>query len=141
MSISPNRIFSILLTVAIALVWLVNGLFCKVLNYVPRHRMIVARILGEPHAAFLTTAIGLSEILMALWIVSGIKSRWCAWVQISVVVLMNILEFILVPDLLLFGKFNAIFATVFILIVYVNEFILHNHYGLRYIVTGNQKYS
>ncbi len=36
-----------LLTYAIASVWLVNGLFCKVLNWVPRHQFIVARILGK----------------------------------------------------------------------------------------------
>lgn len=141
MGITPNRIPATLLTVAITLVWLINGLFCKVLNYVPRHRMIVARILGETHATILTTAIGLSEILMALWIASGIKSRWCALVQMCVVALMNILEFILVPDLLLFGRFNAVFATVFILVVYINEFVLHNDRGLQYIFTGNRKYS
>ena len=141
MSITPNRILSILLTVAITLVWLINGLFCKVLNYVPRHRMIVARILGETHAATFTTVIGLSEILMAVWIVSGIKSRWCAILQISVVAIMNILEFILVPDLLLFGRLNAVFATAFIVVVYINGFILHNRNGLYYIFTGNRKYS
>lgn len=141
MSITPNRILSSLFTVAITLVWLINGLFCKVLNYVPRHRMIVARILGETHAAILTTAIGLSEILMAIWIVSGIKSRWCTLLQIAVVAIMNILEFILVPDLLLFGRFNAAFATVFILVVYANEFVFHNDRGLQYIFIGNRKYS
>jgi hypothetical protein len=140
MSIRPSRILSILLSIAIALVWLINGLFCKVLNYVPRHRMIVARILGETHATAFTTVIGLSEILMAIWIVSGIKSRWCALFQMSIVAIMNILEFILVPDLLLFGRFNAVFATVFILVVYSNEFMLRNHRGLQYIFTDNRKY-
>ena len=54
---------------------------------------------------------------------------------------MNILEFILVPDLLLFGRFNAAFATVFILVVYANEFVFHNDRGLQYIFIGNRKYS
>lgn len=31
----------------IALVWLVNGLWCKVLGHVPRHEAIVARVLSE----------------------------------------------------------------------------------------------
>jgi hypothetical protein len=141
MSVSPNRILYILLTIAITLVWLVNGLFCKVLNYVPRHRMIVARILGETHAPIFTTVIGLSEILMALWIASGIRSRWCALAQITVVGLMNILEFILVPDLLLFGRFNAVLATTFIVIVYINGFVLNNNSGLQYIFIRNRKYS
>lgn len=50
----------------IAAVWLVNGLFCKVLNLVPRHQEIVATILGQEHARLLTIAIGISEVLMAL---------------------------------------------------------------------------
>jgi hypothetical protein len=141
MSNTPNRILPTLLTVAITLVWFINGLFCKVLNYVPRHRMIVAHILGETHAPILTIAIGLSEIVMAIWIASGIKSRWCALLQMCIVAMMNILEFILVPDLLLFGRFNAFFATVFVLVVYINEFVLHHDRGLRYILTGNRKYS
>ena len=139
MSVPPNRILSALLTVAITLVWLVNGLFCKVLNYVPRHRMIVARILGETQAPILTTLIGLSEILMAVWIVSGIRSRWCAIAQITVVALMNVLEFILVPDLLLFGRLNAVFATIFIMIVYIQEFVFHNNHGLPYIFGRSSK--
>jgi hypothetical protein len=40
----------------IAAVWLINGLVCKVLNLVPRHREIVARILGDNHAPLFTTA-------------------------------------------------------------------------------------
>lgn len=35
---------------------------------------------------------------------------------------MNTLEFILVPDMLLWGKANAIFAFILILVVYFNEF-------------------
>jgi len=57
----------------IAAVWLINGLICKVLNLVPRHQQIVARIVGNEHAAVLTKTIGLSEILMALWIISSCK--------------------------------------------------------------------
>jgi len=36
-----------IVTYLIAAVWLVNGLFCKVLHLTPRHERIVARILGE----------------------------------------------------------------------------------------------
>lgn len=105
-----------------ATVWLANGLFCKVLNLVPRHEQIVARILGNDHARPLTLLIGFSEIMMAVWIVSGYKSKVNAVVQIAVVVTMNTLEFILVPDLLLWGKLNALFALVFVIIVGFNEF-------------------
>ena len=119
-----QRILHILATIVIVLVWFTNGLFCKVLNLVPRHQEIVRRILGEQHAWFFTKAIGISEILMVVWMLSRIKSRFCAIFQMAIVGTMNILEFILVPDLLLFGKMNIVFAFIFIVLIYVNEFIL-----------------
>jgi uncharacterized membrane protein YphA (DoxX/SURF4 family) len=113
-----------LLNYLIAAVWLVNGLFCKVLNGVPRHQEIVARILGNEHAALLTRLIGLAEITMAVWIVSGFKPRMNAIIQMMVIASMNILEFILVPDLLLWGRFNILFAFMFILLIGSNEYFL-----------------
>jgi hypothetical protein len=110
------------LSILIALVWFVNGLFCKILNYVPRHELIVSRILGSEYALHLTKMIGVAEILMVVWIVSGIRSRYCASVQIIIIAAMNVLEFILVPGLLLFGRFNIIFAFLFIGVIYWNEF-------------------
>lgn len=110
------------LNYCIASVWLVNGLLCKVLNLVPRHEEIVIRIMGSQYARPLTILIGLSEIVMAIWILSGYKTKLNAVIQMTVVALMNILEFILASDLLLWGKLNSIFAFMFILIVYLNEF-------------------
>ena len=114
-----------ILTYFIATVWIANGLFCKVLNLVPRHQEIVARILGNEHSRLLTILIGLSETLMTVWILSGIKTRLNAATQILVIATMNTLEFILVPDLLLWGKANSIFAFMFILLIYFNEFRLN----------------
>ena len=114
------------LTYFIVFIWLVNGLLCKVLNLVPRHQEIVGRILGEDYSRPLTFAIGIAEIVMAIWVLSGFKSRLNTILQILVVITMNVFEFILVPDLLLWGKFNALFAFLFILIIYVNEYHLKN---------------
>lgn len=69
-----NRFQQKILVYLIAAVWLVNGLFCKVLNLVPRHQQIVAAILGEDYSKQLTVLIGLWEIVMSIWIVSGIKT-------------------------------------------------------------------
>lgn len=113
-----------ILTFLIAFVWLANGLYCKVLNAVPRHQQIVAEILGTEHAPLFTLLIGTAEMVMAVWIISGYKSRLCAVVQIAVVAAMNLLEFLLVPQLLLFGKWNALFALLFIILVYFHTFIL-----------------
>jgi len=120
-----KRIINIMLTYLIAAVWLVNGLFCKVLNLVPRHQQIVAGIMGIEYASILTKLIGVSEVFFAIWIVSKIHTRLSAITQIIIITAMNTLEFILVSDLLLWGKWNALFAFIFILIIYWNEFVLN----------------
>jgi hypothetical protein len=119
-----NKQIHKILTYCIAAVWLGNGLFCKVLNLVPRHEQIVGRILGIEFASVLTKTIGFLELGMAVWILSGIKPRLNAGAQILIVATMNLLEFILVPDLLLWGKANAFFAFLFVLFVFYNEFRL-----------------
>jgi DoxX-like family len=115
-----------LLTQTIALVWLINGLFCKVLNLVPRHTQIVGSILGETHAVLFTRTIGILETGMAVWILVGWYPRLNALTQITLVLTMNALEFFLVPDLLLFGKMNSLFALLFVLVVYYNTFVLQS---------------
>ena len=112
-------------TYFIAIVWILNGLFCKVLNLVPRHQQIVAVILGAEYSRLLTIVIGCSEIGMAIWILSKIKTRLNAVAQIVIIAVMNTLEFILVPHLLLWGRFNAVFAFLFIVLVFYNEFYLN----------------
>lgn len=114
----------------IASVWLINGLFCKVLNMVPRHREIVTRILGATYSDFITTAIGVAEILMFIWIVSKIKTRLCAITQILIIILMNIIEFIIAPDLLLYGRMNLFIAVLFASLIFYNEFILRKKQAL-----------
>jgi hypothetical protein len=95
-----------------------------VLNFVPRHEQIVATILGNDYSRVLTVLIGVSEVIMAIWILSKLKSRLNAIIQIVIIGIMNILEIIFVPDLLLWGKLNILFAFVFILVLYFNEFHL-----------------
>ncbi|MBL7800339.1 MAG: DoxX-like family protein [Chitinophagales bacterium] len=112
------RVFNVL----IACVWFANGLLCKVLHLVPRHEQIVARILGETYAHPLTVLIGCSEVVMGLWVLSGYKSKFNAIVQIVIVLSMNILEFCMAADLLLWGKLNAFFALLFALFVYCVAF-------------------
>ena len=121
---SERKIHKIL-TYCIATIWIVNGLFCKVLNFVPRHEQIVAGILGPEYSRPLILLIGLSEIAMSIWIISAYKTKLNAIAQILIVGTMNTLEFILAPDLLLWGKFNSLFALLLILVIYFNEFQLN----------------
>lgn len=106
----------------IASVWFINGLFCKVLNLAPRHQLIVAHILGDDYAPLITTLIGFAEIGMAIWILLGWWPKFNTATQIAVIGLMNVLEFILVPELLLWGKANALFALLFIMVIAYHGF-------------------
>jgi hypothetical protein len=65
------------------------------------------------------------EVFFAIWIVSKIHTRLIAITQIIIIATMNTLEFLLVPDLLLWGKWNALFAFIFIIVIYWNEFVLN----------------
>jgi len=121
---NPEKAY-IILRWCIGVVWLANGLLCKVLRLVPRHEQIVARILGTSYARPLTLLIGMLETCMAIWVFTGIKSKLNTWLQILTIAIMNVLEFILVPDLLLWGKLNALFAFLFILLLCYTEFYLH----------------
>ncbi|MFN7422608.1 MAG: DoxX-like family protein [Chitinophagales bacterium] len=116
-----------ILTYCIATVWITNGLFCKILNLVPRHEQIVQEILKLDgySSSLLTLLIGFSEVIMAIWILLQYKSRFNAVLQMVIVASMNIIEFFSVPNLLLWGKLNSLFAFAFILIVYFNEFYLN----------------
>jgi len=109
----------------IAVIWLINGLFCKVLDLVPRHQEIVERILKMENARSLTLLIGFAETGMAVWILSGIWPRVNSVMQVIIIAVMNTLEFFLAPDLLLWGKANAIFAFLFILLIYFKEFYVN----------------
>ncbi len=106
-------------------VWLINGLLCKVLNLVPRHREIVSQIIGQHYAGTFTFIIGLLECLMALWILSGLWARANVIIQVAVIITMNLIEFSLAPHLLLWGRFNIIWALLFSVILLWNEFGLN----------------
>lgn len=87
--------------IVLASVWIINGLFAKLLGFVPRHQAIVARFFGEVAALSLTRVIGGAEIVMALWILSGRHRRSCAIAQTILIVTMNGLELWKARDLLL----------------------------------------
>jgi len=101
------------------------------LNLVPRHEQIVARILGNDYSRPLTLLIGLAEIVMAIWILIKFKSKLNAIAQMTVVATMNIIEFTVVPDLLLWGRLNMVVAFMFVGLVYYNEFVLNKKLNLQ----------
>jgi uncharacterized membrane protein YphA (DoxX/SURF4 family) len=121
----------LILKMLIAAVWLINGLVCKVLNLVPRHEQIVANILGAEHSRTFTLLIGFAEIGMGIWILSGIWPKLNAITQIVIIVAMNTLEFFMVPDLLLWGRVNAIFALLLVLFICYYAFYLNPRVALQ----------
>ena len=89
------------LRIATAVVWLVFGGLFKVLDLVPRHRLIVAAVLGAAVARPATMLIGCAEVLLGIWILSGLRPRACAAAQTIAIVTMNTLELTLARELLL----------------------------------------
>src|SRR4051812_27374600 len=90
-----------MLNLAIGGVWIFHGLYSKVLNGIPRHQRIVARVLGQAHAGVATRLIGAGEVLLGVWAVSDEQPLACAAVQTLALVAMNILEIRFAQDLLI----------------------------------------
>ncbi len=116
----------------IAIVWLANGLLAKILNLVPRHEAIVGTILSAEHSRTIIVLIGIAEIIMAVWVLSRWLPKLNGITQIIVIGTMNVLEFILVPDLLLWGYLNSLFALLFIFLIYYKAFILEPHQIIKH---------
>jgi uncharacterized membrane protein YphA (DoxX/SURF4 family) len=93
--------FQTFVRISIAVVWLFHGLYSKILDGVPRHRLIVGQILGDEHARSLTLAIGFGEILLGLWVLSGRYALANAAFQTLLLITMNTLEIIFAKDLLI----------------------------------------
>jgi uncharacterized membrane protein YphA (DoxX/SURF4 family) len=91
---------SLFLRSLIGFVWVFHGLYSKLLDGIPRHRMIVAKVLGEEVAQVATVTVGVLEILLGLWAFSHRLPRTCAAVQTLAIVAMNTLEISRAPELL-----------------------------------------
>jgi len=115
-----NILSSKFVTYAIAAVWLLFGLLGKLVPITTTHNQIVARVFGSDVSGPITMAIGIGELFMALWVVSGRWSPICGWLQIALVVTMNCIELTIARDLLLWGPMNGIFALLFVSVVYLN---------------------
>lgn len=106
------------LTFATAVVWLLFGMWFKVFGMVPRHRLIVAAVVGEAAAGPLTVLIGAAETAMALWILSGIYPRVCAALQSLAIATMNAVELSQARELLLAPLLMVCANTIFLVVVW-----------------------
>jgi len=89
--------------IAIGSVWVFHGLYSKILNGIPRHRLIIGKILGNGKAPIATRTIGTLELLLGIWAFTGWQPVWCASVQTAAIVAMNFLEILLARELLISG--------------------------------------
>lgn len=93
--------FHVAAQIVIGSVWVFHGLYSKILNGIPRHRLIVGKILGDANAGIATRVIGALEMLLGLWAWAGWQPVECAVVQTAAIVAMNSLEIFLARELLI----------------------------------------
>src|SRR4030095_401868 len=91
----------LLARIGIGSIWIFHGLYSKILNGIPRHRLIVGKILGTERADIATKTIGLLESLLGAGAIAGWHPVWCASVQTAAIVAMNSLEILLARELLI----------------------------------------
>jgi hypothetical protein len=93
-----------LIRLSIALVWLYQGLWCKVLGGVARQEAVLSTVpfLGAREVRVALITLGLVECGLALWVLSGQRMRQAATVQTALLVAMNsgglIWAWHLIPD-------------------------------------------
>jgi uncharacterized membrane protein YphA (DoxX/SURF4 family) len=87
-SLHPH--FLLAVRVIIALVWLYEGLWLKVILQDAHELSIVQQFAGEPESGRLfMLGIGLGETLLALGVLSGLFYGAIAWFQIALLIAMN----------------------------------------------------
>jgi hypothetical protein len=91
------------LTPALAAVWLVHGLYNKLLGGSPRHLAIVQALPGLQGVvgARVLVAVGVAEVAIAGWMLSRRAPRWCAAFQTVLLLSMNVTELTYARPLLL----------------------------------------
>jgi hypothetical protein len=81
----------ILMQIAVAAVWLYEGLWCKLLGGVPNQLDVVDAVpfFSRSLAAWVLRAIGIVECALALWVLSGLYPFLAAAAQTALLVSMN----------------------------------------------------
>jgi hypothetical protein len=87
--------------IVIVSVWVFHGLYSKILNGIPRHRLIVGKILGQRHSIIATRIIGVLEVFLGIWAFTAWHPVACAAIQTCAIVAMNTLEICLAGEFLI----------------------------------------
>jgi len=103
--------------IAIALVWIYQGFWCKLLGQAPHHQEIVEKtpFLNACRARRALIALGALECVLGMWVLSGIWAREAALAQTLLLVSMNAIALLqarsLISDPLGMLLQNCIFLT------------------------------
>jgi uncharacterized membrane protein YphA (DoxX/SURF4 family) len=91
-----------LIRIAVAGVWLYEGLWCKLLGGEPRELEVVKAVprYGPRFGAFFLMALGVVEVGLAGWVLSGAAPMLCAIVQTVLLVSLNANGWIWARDLI-----------------------------------------
>jgi len=91
-----------LIRLSVALVWLYQGLWSKLLDPAKRHEAIIASVLGPTWAHRVLVLIGVVECGVALWVLSGWRPREGVFLQTGLLLGMNAAGIVwagsLIPD-------------------------------------------
>jgi len=77
---------------AVAAVWLYEGLWCKLLRGEPREIEVVKAVprYGERFGVPFLMTLGVVEVMIALWVLSGAEPFLCALAQTVLLVTLNV---------------------------------------------------
>ena len=81
----------IIIRASIAAVWLYEGLWCKILGRMPSQVEAVTAVprLGPRFGAPFLKALGIVEVAIAVWVMTGMAPGLCAIVQTALLVVLN----------------------------------------------------
>lgn len=82
----------ILIRICVAAVWLYEGLWCKLLGRTPSQIAVVSAVpkFGARIGPAFLKALGVVEVAIALWAISGATPATCAIVQTALLITLNI---------------------------------------------------
>lgn len=98
------HVHPLLVRVSIALVWLYQGLWCKVLAGSAHHLAVISAVplIGPATGRFALLLLGLIECGLAVWVITGRQLRNAAIAQTALLAVMNtggvIWAWRLIPD-------------------------------------------
>jgi len=80
-----------LIRASVAAVWLYEGLWCKILGRVQSQVEVVTAVpkLGPRFGAAFLKALGVAEIALAVWVMTGVAPGTCAIVQTALLIVLN----------------------------------------------------